>query len=88
MILPLSGSVHASINPKAYIGEGFYAGPLVVAQEGDMTEQLIRLKALRQIEHTRERAWQAAAWREDWIEAVRIRKEYSVTFDELLTLCR
>lgn len=88
MILTLSGSVHASIKGKAYIGKGFYTGPFIGAQEGNLTDQLKRLKALRQMEYTLERAWQDAAWREDWIETARIKREYKIVFDELLNLCK
>lgn len=47
-----------------------------------------RLEALWTNERRLERAWQFAAWREDWTEAASIRTEYNIIFQELITLCR
>jgi len=47
-----------------------------------------RLKELWTEERRLNRAWELAAWREDWTKAAGIRAEYNIMFQELLTLCR
>ena len=47
-----------------------------------------RLKELWTEERRLNRAWELAAWREDWTLAAGIRAEYNGNFDKLIVLCR